>query len=485
MGNKGKLMITDQETSGDASTDESPSSNSVAAMAVTPWTLAGYLVGRREDILAVAACPGILWIGGLLVLSAGLAREYDGEDLLHEPWHLVIPHVASLVTSVILYSLLRLPAVRSKSAFSTFIREYPVFLALFWLTAPLAWIYAIPFERWMTPGAATQINLIMLGIVSLWRVLLITRIVSVVYKAEVGWRVLITVLAFGDAVMLAAVHFVPVPIFQLMGGIRLTESESVMLTTTCFLQLAGYPMLFLLAIGYLCALPPTPLITDAISRSPSTVGRSTWGTVTFAVVVWIFVLPYTQPEQRLRGKVEGAISDGRIAEALHLMSAHQPGDFPPHWTPPPHVALTNQKVDITDVMQVVLNEHPAAWVRDIYVESFCRKLPDAISWYRRPEEAELLSYLRILSRLPVEDWNDDESWQMTNVGDVLREMASDKDRDFSDETVALLTGIVDSLPAKPNIDIAPAQDTGEHTEAVEEPKADGVLEDLQALPETG
>ena len=143
------------------------------------------------------------------------------------------------------------------------------------------------------------------------------------------------------------------------------------------------------------------------------------------------------------------------------------------WSQVLHDALTNQKVDITDVMQAVLNEHPASWVRDIYVESFCRKLPDVISRDRRPEEAELLSYLRILSRLPVKDWNDDESWQMTNVGDVLREMAHDKDPDFSDETVALLTGIVDSLPAKPILDSTPAQETDEHTEAVAEPKADG------------
>jgi len=35
-------------------------------------------------------------------LLPAFAREYDGEDLLHEPWHLLLPLVASLATSFIL-----------------------------------------------------------------------------------------------------------------------------------------------------------------------------------------------------------------------------------------------------------------------------------------------------------------------------------------------------------------------------------------------
>ena len=51
-----------------------------------------------------------MWIGLLFVLAAGVAREYDGEDLWHEPWHVLLPLGASLATSLVLYLLVRLVA---------------------------------------------------------------------------------------------------------------------------------------------------------------------------------------------------------------------------------------------------------------------------------------------------------------------------------------------------------------------------------------
>ena len=37
------------------------------------------------------------------------------------------------------------------------------FLNLYWMTAPLAWLYAIPFERFLSPADATTANLALLG----------------------------------------------------------------------------------------------------------------------------------------------------------------------------------------------------------------------------------------------------------------------------------------------------------------------------------
>ncbi len=59
-------------------------------------TILRFLVGDRDAILNIASSRGAIWIGLLLVLSAGFPREYDGEDLLHEPWHLLLPLGASL-----------------------------------------------------------------------------------------------------------------------------------------------------------------------------------------------------------------------------------------------------------------------------------------------------------------------------------------------------------------------------------------------------
>src|SRR6187397_2748997 len=47
------------------------------SLMMTITTLGQYLCGNRSAILRVAASPDALWLGGLLVISAGLAREYD------------------------------------------------------------------------------------------------------------------------------------------------------------------------------------------------------------------------------------------------------------------------------------------------------------------------------------------------------------------------------------------------------------------------
>jgi hypothetical protein len=122
---------------------------------IIPFTIAAYLIGRRQAITYVACCPQGIGIGAVLVLSAGFACEYDGEDLLHEPWHVLIPFAASVVKSFVLYCLMRIFAAGRAKNLPTFVRGYPDFLSLYWMTAPRAWLYAIPFERWMTPGEAT------------------------------------------------------------------------------------------------------------------------------------------------------------------------------------------------------------------------------------------------------------------------------------------------------------------------------------------
>ncbi len=68
-------------------------------------TILRFLSGRRDAIERIAACPRAVFVGLLFVLSAGLAREYDAEDLLAEPHHVFVPLAASLATSFGLYLL--------------------------------------------------------------------------------------------------------------------------------------------------------------------------------------------------------------------------------------------------------------------------------------------------------------------------------------------------------------------------------------------
>src|SRR6185503_2799832 len=64
-------------------------------------------------------------------------------------------------------------------------------MAVFWMTAPIAWLYAIPVERFLDTYHAAQANIALLGIVSLWRVLLMSRIMAVLFEIHflraLGW----------------------------------------------------------------------------------------------------------------------------------------------------------------------------------------------------------------------------------------------------------------------------------------------------------
>ena len=94
-------------------------------------TLLLFLIGNRQAILDIAANRQALWIGALFVLSAAFARDYDGEDLLHEPWHLLIPFAASLVASFLLFMLIDFSVSAGDGKKSSSFSAYLSFLTLF------------------------------------------------------------------------------------------------------------------------------------------------------------------------------------------------------------------------------------------------------------------------------------------------------------------------------------------------------------------
>jgi hypothetical protein len=94
---------------------------------MTVATLFCYLAGQRSAILEIAGTKSAVWLGLLFVLSAGFAREYDGQDLRHEPWHLALPLAASLVTSFVLFGLLWLASSGKVDSGRSFLGSYRMF----------------------------------------------------------------------------------------------------------------------------------------------------------------------------------------------------------------------------------------------------------------------------------------------------------------------------------------------------------------------
>jgi len=130
-----------------------------AAERVTVATVARFLFGSREAILMLANGRFVLPLALVLVFSAAIARQYDHVYLLKNPGFLVRPLVASFLLASFLYSILLVAFWRNLEPPRPGFRAYVTFLKLYWMTAPMAWLYAIPFERWMGVMDAAVANL--------------------------------------------------------------------------------------------------------------------------------------------------------------------------------------------------------------------------------------------------------------------------------------------------------------------------------------
>ena len=189
-----------------------------------------YLIGDPRAILRIAKTPSSFWVGLLLVLSAAIARIYDGQDILSEPWHLFVPFGVSLLTATILFLMLQIFFARYRVPTLKWFDRYRGFLSLFWMTAPIAWLYAIPVERFLSARDSAIANVTLLGVVAVWRVLLISRVGSVLHRVDSA-RVFLVVMLFADILAIALLidglaSPLAMTIARGMGGIHLSLPES-------------------------------------------------------------------------------------------------------------------------------------------------------------------------------------------------------------------------------------------------------------------
>jgi len=408
---------------------------------ITPRTVVAFLTGDEAAIRLLANSKCTVKLGLAFVMSAGLAREYDHEDLLHEPWHLFIPLLASIATSVLLYAMITLLAMRRGVALDHI--SYRSFLGLYWMTAPLAWVYGIPVERMATEEAAVQLNLAFLGLVAFWRVVLIIRSIQVVYGAGL-LDALPLVMVFADLVMLALLQVSPLPVFSLMSGVRQTDGEQL-IAFVSFLApvvgILGMPVLMIpLLVSFIRSSPWEPISSaDSIGE----ITRSTWYLAVFGIVSWCSVLPMTQPEQQLRYQAERLLRFGRLNEATALMSRHESADFPPYWDPPPRVAYYRLDTypHVADVLDVLIDK-PNNWVRQIYLEKLSRQLGGySFEWsdLRRMKDDERRKVLSVIERLPERL----KLLERSSVRQLLDGVVSSEDRTVSEESRQCATALLE------------------------------------------
>jgi hypothetical protein len=341
---------------------------------VSLLTYASFLFGSRRAIETILVARGVFPLALLLTISAGFAREYDGEYLVAEPWYVLVPLVVALAMGTVLWLVLMAASRYFLPPDAAPGRVYAGFLTCYLLTAPMAWLYAVPYERWLSELDATRWNLWTLSAVSAWRVLLITRVAAILFRRSF-WAMLAPVLLFASsAVVIALAASIRLPEF--MAGVRMSDVEELVLKMTgswFTLALLSWPVW---AIGTTVAAMAKPeQLAPAADVSRDAKPAAAWIVAVIAsVLVWGPLLPGPQSEQGLRYQVESRFARHEIAAALRQMSSHEQAEFPPHWRPPPLGFREFRSLTIVDVIEHFSETEPADWVREPYFESLSRIL---------------------------------------------------------------------------------------------------------------
>ncbi len=184
-----------------------------------------YLFGCSKSIRKLARAPRLktIGLGAIFVLIAGICREYDQESIIYGFGLFIAPFFVSFAICCIL-RLFLLPHYRSKLN-PNGLGSFWTLLALFWLTAPCAWIYAIPVEEFCDPIMALKINMFILAVVVVWRVVLFNRIMKVLTGVTTIWAVL----AVAAPIVVVVTVLASLSIVGIMGGGNRTEEQQLLM----------------------------------------------------------------------------------------------------------------------------------------------------------------------------------------------------------------------------------------------------------------
>ncbi len=332
---------------------------------MSPLTLLKYLCGSRAAIQRLASTRWSLAIGTALVLTASLARNYDGEYLPGEWESLLHGFGVSIPNAFLLFSIFWLLGLERGNPRPRFFRGYLAFLGLFWLTSPMAWLYAVPYEHFLTPLEAIQANVRTLAFVSIWRVALMARVLSVLWKMPFVPTCIVVAL-YGDVLIFGAASMMEAPLMDFMGGLQHSPEDAylsgIQFSTVVFSVLAS-PVLLIASLVSLRWLRPAWTPLPLASERPS---RGLIAFVIAALIAWVPLLRWMQPEQRNRYHAETLIRAGQLADALNYMAERPREAFPPIWDPPPRTSYRDHAPDAT-AMEVALREHRGDdWAARLY-----------------------------------------------------------------------------------------------------------------------
>lgn len=333
-------------------------------MYATDWVR--YLFGQREAIQRVAGSAAALWTGIVLVLLTAVARSYDQTLITENPLLWVFgPLLFSFVSGTWLYLIvygayarrfIPGPADPRPDTWS----GWRSFMGLFWMTAPIAWLYAVPVERLFDSYSAAVANLVLLGVVSLWRVVLMARVMQVTTGAPFLLALLWVLFAASIEVLVVSFFggLFAQAIMRGMGGMRNSPEEDLIygvMSSVFSGALLAAPVL--MVIGFFCK--PGTRLTPLPRSLPDAVR---WKPLLVLALFWIAAAVIPQRELANTVEVEKLLSAGQSRQALDYLSARQPHHFSPGRNLPPKAFERSIFDDLPDCFGVVRADD-APWVR--------------------------------------------------------------------------------------------------------------------------
>ncbi|GDY23995.1 hypothetical protein LBMAG56_53420 [Verrucomicrobiota bacterium] len=299
-------------------------------------TILRFQFGEAKAIREIAESRSAAGVGVVLVFTAAIARNYDQKFLLESPW-IIGPLVVSLISAFFIYAFIRgccLWVIYPKGEPVGFWSQFRRFLPLFWMTAPLAWLYAIPVERFLDPLASAKANLALLAVVALWRVVLLARVLSVLHG--VAWPLMLLWVIAPACVEVMAISMFGGPMLERkimagMAGIQLPPEELFMIRAAKFAANGAFivgAVAFLGALG----LQQWPQLRRGLEARPlpaPAIGGGPWKALAAVVVVWIAVAIFPQREVWRHFQLERLIEakDYREGRKTKFWSVRYSGAF--------------------------------------------------------------------------------------------------------------------------------------------------------------
>jgi hypothetical protein len=344
---------------------------------MSAWTILLYLCGHAGAIREVAQSRATFATGLVLVLITTIPRNYDQMFIGENPLRWLLgPLLFSLVSGTWLYGvaygwLARWRMGVEDRTDANFFGGWRCFMALFWMTAPIAWLYALPVERFLDSMMATRANLALLGVVSLWRVLLMSRVLQVLCNAAFPAALVWVLLAAGIETF-AVSFFSPAfgkAIMSGMGGMRNSPEEDLLLAALNAVMagaLYGTPVALVLALVVRSkGVRALPAQQAATVPAALLVGLA---------VLWVAMAIVPQMEVARTTKARQLMEAGKFREAVDFLAAHRPEQFAPAVPLPPKTFEWRTFIELPRVIGALQPNDPE-WLKQVML----KKLDEMVS----------------------------------------------------------------------------------------------------------